>query len=384
MASHASAVGLYLHIPFCQRKCPYCGFYSVPVAGQSPDRLIDAMQKEIDLYAVTEPVETIYIGGGSPTCLPPEGLSKLIGFLNDRFGPVAEFTVECNPSQVTECLLRRLRSGGVNRLSIGAQSFDAGELRRLGRLHGPDENSRAVAAARAAGFDNIGLDLIFGLPGSDATAWGHSLDRVKRLNVQHVSAYSLTIEPNTPFERAVQQGELTLIDEALERTMYELARVELPAGGLQQYEISNFARSGYACRHNLRYWHNLPVVGIGPSAAGWYRGRRTLNIRDIDRYCEAIRAGRFAHVETDLPGPQQVASETAILNLRLRDGINRAEFAARTGFRAEDLFAAAIEKNKSLGLLEQSDTRIYLTDMGLSLADTVAEDFVLSDENAKS
>ncbi|MBL7214375.1 MAG: radical SAM family heme chaperone HemW [Phycisphaerae bacterium] len=372
-----TGIGLYVHIPFCQRKCPYCAFYSVPMAGQSPNRLVGALLEEIDLYEITEPVETIYIGGGSPTCLPPEILIGLIVFLKNRFGDVEEFTVECNPAQVNRSLFEQLLAAGVNRLSIGAQSFDADELKILGRLHGPGQITEAVKAAQSAGIENIGLDLIFGLPRSKLIVWQNTLDKAMQLGVQHISAYSLTLERDTPFERAAQQGDLTMIDEVVERTMYELARIQLPSDGFRHYEISNFGRPGFECCHNMHYWKNRPVVGIGPAAASWYRNRRTMNVHDIDVYIEAIENGQFAHIEVQTPTPEQIASETAVLNLRLPEGIDIAEYRHQTGFDVEALFPDAIEKNWQVGFLQCSESHICLSDVGLSFADAVAQDFVL-------
>lgn len=377
MTSQTSDVGLYVHIPFCQRKCPYCAFYSVPVSGHSTDRLVAALQREIDLYDITEPVRTIYLGGGSPTCLPSEMLIALAAQLMERFGQTDEFTVECNPAQASRWLFQQLRAVGVNRLSIGAQSFDAAELKMLGRFHGPGQIIDAVEAGRAAGFANLGLDLIFGLPGSSLPAWQNTLEQAMTLGVEHLSAYSLTLERDTPFERAAQQGTLTMIDEATERTMYELARIQLESVGLAHYEISNFARPGFECRHNMRCWKNLPVVGLGPAAAGWYRGRRTMNVRDVEMYIDAVENNRFAHVETQTPNPEQIASETAVLNLRMLEGIDIAAYKQQTGFDVEVLFDEAIEKNSRLGFLEQTATQLRLSDVGLSFADAVAADFVL-------
>lgn len=379
MTSESPGIGLYVHVPFCQRKCPYCAFYSVPLAGRSPGRFVDVVLSEIGLYQISEPVRTIYIGGGSPTCLPQEILLRLVRSLKQRFGDVREFTVECNPAQISETLFEQLLAAGVNRLSIGAQSFNNDELKLLGRLHRPEQITEAVRLAQRSGFDNVGLDLIFGLPGSDLTAWQNTLDTVKGLGVQHISAYSLTVERNTPFERAIQQGRLTMIDEATERTMYELARLQLIAAGFGHYEISNFAREGFECRHNLRYWKNLPVVGVGPAAAGWYNGRRTTNVDDVDVYLETTEAGRFAHRKVQMPSPEQAAVETAILNLRMLTGIEIAAYREQTGFDVFVLFAEAIDKHCARGFLEVSASHIYLTDFGLSFADTVARDFVPED-----
>lgn len=337
---------------------------------------MDALLKEIDLYEITEPMETVYIGGGSPTCLPKETLIRLVRSLTQRFGAVKEFTVECNPAQVELPLFGQLGAAGVNRISIGAQSFDAAELKQLERIHSPRHITEAVLTAQGAGFANIGLDLIFGLPGSTLMAWQNTLEQAIAMGVQHISAYSLTIEKGTPFERAMQTGTLTMMDEATERTMYELARIQLEAAGLRQYEISNFARRGFECRHNLRYWKNWPVVGAGPAAGGWYRGRRTTNVNDIDRFIAAIEQNRFAYLEIQTPSPEQIAAETAVLGLRMRQGIDLKEYKRLTGFDLLELYADVIEKNCSSRLLDCTDTHVCLTDLGMSFADAVARDFV--------
>lgn len=376
---HTDSLGLYLHIPFCQRKCPYCAFYSLPVCDGSPDRLVKALLREIDLYAITEPVETIYIGGGSPSCLPDELLMYLVDSLHRRFGSVSEFSIEFNPAQARADILKRLRQSGVNRLSIGAQSFQAAELRTLGRLHGPDEIALAVEAARAGGFENISLDLIFAVPGSDAVSWRQSLWQAMALAVQHLSAYSLTIEEGTPFDECSRRETWQAVDESTERAMYEQARAELEKGGFYQYEVSNFAREGFECRHNRRYWQNRPVVGIGPSAAGWYRRQRTSNVADVDGYVEAIQAGRFFYAEHIVPTPRQIAAETAVLNLRMRQGIDRDDYARQTGFSVDAMFPQAIRSNGEKGFLIDTGRRLYLSDLGLSFADAVAADFSLPD-----
>lgn len=370
-------VGLYVHIPFCQKKCPYCAFYSEPIDTADPAALVESLLKELELYSVTEPVETIYIGGGSPTCLPSELLTDFVKLLTGRFGQIDEFTIECNPAQADAKLFEQLRENDVNRLSVGAQSFDAAELKTLGRIHQPQHIHEAVQMAKEAGFDNVGLDLIFGIPGSTIQTWMHSLKLAVTLDVQHISAYSLTIESQTPFERAVKEGMLSEVEEQTERAMYETARQILSDAGFTQYEISNFARSGFECQHNICYWKNLPVIGIGPAAAGWYRGKRTVNVADIAKYIEKIQSGDFAYAEEQSPTPEQIASETAVLALRMTEGIDIFEYREKTGFDFFTLFRGVVKEHCFSGLLECTSTHCRLTDKGLSYADTVAADFVL-------
>jgi len=338
---------------------------------------VDALFMELERYAITEPLETIYIGGGSPSCLPGYLLVEMVVSLMSQYD-VAEFTIECNPAQVNEATLRQLRALGVNRLSIGAQSFNANELKTLGRIHSPRQIVEAVRIAKKAGFENIGLDLMFGIPGSSLKTWRHSLKSAAALKVQHISAYSLTIEKATPFECAVKQGQLAIMDEAVERQMCKTARLFLRKAGFGQYEISNFAKPGFECRHNLRYWQNLPVIGIGPAAASWYRGKRTTNIADIKKYIKRIESGRSTQSEAYIPSPEQTASESAVLGLRMIEGINMLEYKKQTGFNLTRLFGDAIKQHSFNGLLECTvDDHCRLTEKGLSYADTVAQDFVL-------
>lgn len=372
-----SDLGLYVHIPFCLRKCRYCAFYSEPIHRHDPRPVIEAIVDELDLYAPAEPVHTMYIGGGSPTCLPTELLCGLIKAITARIGQPGEFTIECNPAQANAKLFESLLNCGVNRLSIGAQSFDPSELETLGRLHSPEAIEQAVTEARTAGFDNIGLDLIFGIPGSSPESFAQSLSKAIALAPAHISAYSLTWEDGTPLTRALTEGHVTAVSEDDERAMYHQLCMSMAESGYAQYEISNFARPEYKCRHNLRYWLNQPVIGIGPAASGWFHGQRTTNIADIEGYVKKIKQGCFARDCTESPGPLQMASETAILGLRMADGIDAARFLAATGYDLQHLFAEAIDEHRRNGLLEQTDTRLRLTEKGRSFADAVACDFIL-------
>jgi len=373
----SSTVGLYVHIPYCQQKCPYCAFYSVPIDAAEPHVLVDALFTELDFYNVSEPVQTIYIGGGSPSCLPRELLVEMVVSLTSQFKDTDELTFECNPAQADPGMLKILRTLGVNRLSIGAQSFHADELTTLGRIHQPQQTAEAVRMARAAGFENIGLDLIFSVPGSTMESWTYSLKSAVALDVQHISAYSLTIEEGTPFGRAVRHGQLSLVDEQTDRGMYERTRQILKDAGFVQYEISNFAKPGFQCRHNIRYWKNQTVIGIGPAAAGWYNGKRTTNIANVQTYLEQIKNNRFAYTEEGTPTPEQVAGETAVLGLRMAEGIDLHEYQKQTGFDLLTLFRDVIQQHCTNGLLECTNTHCRLTEKGLSYADTVASDFVL-------
>jgi oxygen-independent coproporphyrinogen-3 oxidase len=373
------SASIYVHIPFCQTKCRYCGFYSESVKNHDPARLISAITAEIGQYGPIKGLQTAYIGGGSPSCLPRELLLRLI---NDLPG-AEEFTIEVNPGQVNEDILRKLHAAGVNRLSIGAQSFNSIELEFLGRRHSTDDIRRAVEAAKLAGFNNVGLDLIFAIPDSTLNSgvsrplreWEKTIKTAIELEVQHISAYALTYEEDTPLQKAVEAGEAKPVDEETDRAMYEMVIDKLEKAGFRQYEISNFAKPGFECKHNLNYWANRPYIGIGPAAGSYWNGRRTLNVADIQKYIEQIENGSDAIAETEIPDKIQFACETAVLNLRRRSGIDLKEFKAATGFDAEELFAEPISKYKELMLIEAGEGRLFLTRKALPIADSVLCDF---------
>jgi len=303
--------------------------------------------------------------------LPRGELIELVNILPKT----GEFTIEVNPGQVDEAILSRLRAAGINRLSIGAQSFNTCELEFLGRRHSAADTIRAVEAAKKAGFDNIGLDLIFAIPYSTVGSWEKTIETAIEMGVQHISAYALTYEEDTPLQKAVEAGELKPIDEETDRAMYELAIDEFEKAGFKQYEISNFAKPGFECKHNLNYWLNKPYLGIGPSAGSFWEGKRTLNIADIEKYIELIEAGADAIEESEIPNDIEFACQTAVLNLRMRAGIDLKEFKHRTGLDALELFAEPVSRYKKMGLIETSEDGFHLTRGALPIADSVLCDF---------
>lgn len=369
---------LYVHIPFCRRKCRYCAFYSTVDASEL-SRYLRAAAAELEMRRPRTTARTVYIGGGSPSLLAPAEAVELI----ERIGPEAadrEFTVEVNPAQASLEFLRALRGAGVNRLSIGAQSFRREELERLGRIHRAEETAAAVENGRRAGFDNISVDLIFAIPGSTLADWRYSLEQAIGLGPEHISAYSLTYEEGTALWRDREAGRIEPVDEETDAAMYETAIETLEGAGYEQVEISNFARRGYACEHNVRCWKNLPYIGLGPSAASWYGGRRTENVADVKGYMERIERGEPATAAGYAPTAEEVACETAVLNLRMREGIDRREYARRFGADPAAVFAGAAERNAELGLLEVTEERIRLSRRALAVADAVMADFALPDQ----
>lgn len=372
---NCAEIALYVHIPFCEKKCRYCGFFSEPIELHNAESLVSALVAEMGRYQFGGNIRTAYIGGGSPSILPRERLLKLVGEVAGRCQNVEEFTIEVNPGQVDEDILRRLHDSGVNRLSIGGQSFNQNELEFLGRGHSPEDIKQAVSVARKAGFGNISLDLIFAIPNSTLSSWEYSLRNAIDLGVEHISAYSLTYEEETPLEKLREMGKVAAVDEETDRAMYETAIEKLEQAGFAQYEISNFAKPGFQCRHNLFYWANKPYIGIGPAAASWWQSRRSTNVADIEKYIQLIQGGESTIAESEEPSEIEIACETAVLNLRRRSGIDLAEFKKQTGFDALELFADAIANNERLELIERNEGRIFLTHKALPIADSVLCDF---------
>ncbi len=362
----------------CRARCGYCDFYSEVLDPARVDPLVDALLIELDQMGphLAPPCETIFVGGGTPTVLPAAALARLLGGLRACAGPDTEFTVEANPATVTPAIAAVLAAAGVNRLSVGAQSFVPAELAALDRTHRPEQVGETVRVARDAGLRRLSLDLIFGIPGQTLASWATSLGAALALEPEHLSCYGLTIEPGTALAARVDAGVVQPMKEELEAALYEHTIDALAAAGLRQYEISNFARSGAECRHNLIYWRNEPCVGIGPAAAGLIGEVRYKNVADTAAYVAALEAGRSARVEQECLPAARRAGETAMLALRLVAGIDRARFAARFGEDPAEMFAAAIERHVRDGLLEMDDSRVRLTRAGRLVANRVMTDFV--------
>jgi oxygen-independent coproporphyrinogen-3 oxidase len=376
-------IGLYVHIPFCRRKCGYCDFYSVD--GNEPEMhsLVEAVLTELEARLDRQDwtVETIFVGGGTPTSLPDallDRLFKALGKIKDTCGTV-EFTVEANPCSLTKAKADILRSHGVDRLSLGAQSFCAEELRTLDRLHQPEEITTAIELSRQSGFEHLNLDLIFGIPGQTLTSWLNSLEQAVALGPDHLSCYGLTYEPGTPLNSCLEQHKIIPIDQELEAKMYLACLGKLEEEGFGQYEISNFARPGGHCRHNLRYWRHRPGIGIGPAASSYLRGCRWRNVPDIGAYMNAISAGEEPVAEFERLSPLQHAGEVAMLRLRLAEGINPEDFRKQTGLDLYETFGDSIKKHINAGLLEIFGENVRLTRKGMLLADEVITEFLCSE-----
>ena len=379
MVNKNSPKSVYIHIPFCKSKCIYCGFFSKPPAKYDVEKLLDAEIAELKKSTFKKPVNTLYIGGGSPASI---GAQMLCGFLSEIIkltGNAEEFTVEINPADVNEIFLKKLFEIGINRISIGVQSFNDKELIFLGRRYSAKNAQQIIKTAKAAGFKNISLDLIFAIPGSTLRTWQQNLKNAIETDVTHISAYSLTYEKNTPLEKTRFNGKIKTVSEELDRKMYETAIEFLADAGFEHYEISNFAKPGFQCRHNLTYWKNDFYIGIGPAASSYIPNWRTENISDIDKHVECIENDKNPTSERIKISPVEKASQAAVLGLRLIKGINLTEYKQKTGFDIFELFKDSIEKNLKLNLLQLKNGYLSLTKNALPIADSVLCNFAQPD-----
>jgi len=387
-----SMSAVYFHIPFCVKRCYYCDFITYAEQGHLLTAYQEAMLKELKFYQKfeSEPVSSLYFGGGTPSLLPADYVAELIRTSEECFGlePGTEVTLEANPGTLDLEKLNDLRIAGVNRLSLGVQSFDDSDLKVLGRVHSAAQAEEAIALARQAGFENISLDFIFGLPGQSLEGWQKNLAMAVEAGVEHLSLYSLILEEDTVFARMVARNELILPDDDLVADMFELAMDFLPENGYQQYEISNWSRGAdFESRHNKVYWKNLDYLGIGAAAHGKLGASRYNNVATIPSYIQRFKQPdeektNFSQVNETTPISQQDAiEEYMILGLRLTSqGVSAPDFKNRYGQELETVFATRIEKLIGIGLLEWVDfedgRNLRLTRRGIMLGNRVFQEFV--------
>jgi oxygen-independent coproporphyrinogen-3 oxidase len=343
-------LGLYLHIPFCRRKCPYCDFFSGPASTAQIRAYPALLQRQMDWagnHGWQGPVATIYFGGGTPSLLSPRAVGSLLEAIAHRFGLAAgaEISLEANPGTVTAASLAGYRAAGVNRLSLGVQSLEPGQLAALGRLHGREQGVQAVRWARQAGFDNLSLDLIFALPGQTLAGLDAEIGRYLALAPQHLSCYGLAIEPDTPFHQRLQTGALTLPDADFYAEAFLLLHERLRAAGYEHYEIANYALRGDQCRHNLGYWERRPYLGLGAGAHSfrdeWW-GERWAVPPDLPAYAAALQHGREPAACLERFDRRGAMAETLYLGLRVRDGVADEAFRRRFGCGVAEAFPQAI------------------------------------------
>ena len=377
--------GLYIHIPFCESRCIYCGFYST-TSLRERDAYIEALCQEMALRQINdtlgEPakIETIYLGGGTPSQLTSEQLVRLFEGINKNYGSSLtehiEITMECNPDDITPTLCRTIAQLPINRISMGIQTFSDERLRFLHRRHNAIEAKQAIVLLRKAGVGNISIDLMFGFPNETITEWTHDIREALSLNVEHLSAYSLMYEEGTTLYRLLQQEKIKEIDEETYLQMYEILIDELTAAGYEHYEISNFALPGYRSRHNSSYWHEVPYIGIGAAAHSYNRKQRSWNIENIQTYIRSISEGI-------LPSESEQLDITTRYNdlittaLRTSDGIDLMKMEQEFGKELADRLLQEAQPHISRRLMKIKDGRLSLTREGLYISDDVMSDFMI-------
>ncbi len=365
---------LYIHIPFCRKKCLYCDFCSVDYDSILGGEYVDVLCRQIaDLQGK---FSSIYIGGGTPSVLGALVLSKLLKALNGLVESETEFSVEANPESLNEDILEVMRDNRLNRLSIGVQSLNNRKLKNLGRIHDAHTAYQAVSRAKKKGFDNISIDLIFGLWDEDLEVWKQDLKEAVSLPVKHISTYCLTYEKGTPLFMAKEKGEIKPLDNESSGRMYEYAMDYLEGNGFKQYEVSNFSQDGFSCRHNLNYWDNNEYLGLGPSAVSYVDGIRKENIREVKEYILRVKSGKDCVLSSEKLAPLARAKETAALKIRTAGGIDFSWFKRNTGFAFSELEADALPKLTEAGLISYNKGGICLTKKGFLFADSVSAEFI--------
>ena len=370
---------LYVHVPFCAHRCGYCDFTLIARRDDLIGDYLRALEREIAIARIPygTSLDTVFFGGGTPTHPAPDEMKALFQIVRQQFSlsPAAEFSVEANPLDLTEEKIILLVEAGVNRVSLGVQSFSKRELELLERDHSPQNVDELMHRLRSR-IQNISIDLIFGIPDQTLADWRATLLHAINLNPAHISTYGLTFEKGTAFWQRRERGDLVRIEEELEREQYALAMEELALAGYEQYEISNFAKPGFQCRHNNVYWSGDPYWAFGPGAARYLNGRRETNIRSVTGWLNRLERGESPVGDTETLDAQHRAHELVYLGLRRIAGVTRDEFQRRTGMELDDLYGETIRKQTELGTLDDDGSRICLTREGRFIADLVVMEFL--------
>jgi oxygen-independent coproporphyrinogen-3 oxidase len=381
-----SEFGVYFHYPFCISKCPYCDFATVGNSHPDSvfaDRYAEAVRRELDLRLKVSPglrgrnVSSVYFGGGTPSLADASCFGEILNAVASSFDvpPGAEITLEANPGASDRERFSGFRDAGINRLSIGVQSFSEKELQALGRVHSPDDARNALRAARDAGFGNLGADLIFAIPGQSLDDFKNNLDELIRFRPEHISVYGLTLYEGTEFHRLSEAGEIVLPDEDEQAEMFLAARSHLQAAGYEHYEISNYALPGWRSRHNSLYWNQGDWLGLGPAAHSSIGGDRFENPDSIREWLGAIDSGVAPSIREEKPDAQAGLGEAIMLGLRQAKGVCLEELAERFGSQQAEEASRKFEPLIQEGLAESSDSRRFLTERGLLVADTIMASF---------
>ena len=371
--------GIYIHIPFCKQRCSYCAFYSTTLYNIR-EQYVDALCREITLrkdYAGGASIETIYFGGGTPSTLTMEQLQKICGTIHSTHSvsPTAEVTIECNPDDLTPDFLAQLKQLPFNRISMGAQSFNDTQLKRLGRRHNAQKAREAVHNAREAGYDNISIDLIFALPGSTITEWKHDLDSAIALHPDHLSAYNLTYEEGTPLHRALERGDFAELSEEENVGQFQMLITKLKEAGYRHYEISNFALPGRESRHNSSYWNDTPYIGCGAAAHSYNGTSRQWNIADIREYIKGVENG-IPNFEIEELTEEERYNDTILTRLRTAKGIPLEWMKEKFNDRLNRYLQQMAEKEIALGNLKEEDGHLSLTEKGIFISDAVIRELI--------
>ena len=399
----AGCLSLYIHIPFCVRKCSYCDFLSGPQDEQTRERYVESLIREICMYGDnSREVDTIFLGGGTPSILAGDQIRRIMQAVFDSFSvrKDAEISMELNPGTADRKKLQAIRRAGINRLSMGVQSMHDEELRMLGRIHSHAQAVETFKAAREEGFGNINIDLMSALPGQTFESWARTLEEAAAWGPEHISAYSLIIEPGTPFDEWQDKGMLPpLPDEETDREMYHYTRSFLQGRGYDRYEISNYARPGRECRHNTGYWTGHDYLGMGIGAASYVDGTRFTNTEDIQQYMDffELNQDRRDYLELNkekiesgagsLAGPgirrdvhrletEEKMEEFMFLGLRMTGGVSPEDFKTRFGRPLDEVYGEMIRKHESQGLVERTDEGIRLTERGTDISNYVLADYL--------
>ncbi|MFK3958367.1 radical SAM family heme chaperone HemW [Guptibacillus hwajinpoensis] len=374
---------VYLHIPFCDYICHYCDFNKVFMQGQPVDDYLAHMDTEMKNTLERFPtnrIDTIFVGGGTPTALNEAQLERFLKDVQERFGPYVserlEFSMEANPGSVTPEKLRIMKKYGVNRLSIGAQAFQDTFLNKLGRGHSVEEIGEIVQMAQSEGFVNLSLDLMFGLPEQTIEQFSESITKAIELGITHISSYSLQVEKKTVFYNKWRNGELPLPTEEAEADMYELLMKRLEEAGLLQYEISNFAKPGYESRHNITYWKNNEYYGIGAGAHSYIDGVRRANAGPLKQYMTKIDENKFPYMDDNVLTKNERMEEEMFMGLRMREGVSKETFKYKFNQSIEEVFSEQIEKLVRSDLLKDTGSHIALTEQGFFLGNEVFQEFL--------
>lgn len=374
-------LGLYIHIPFCVKKCKYCDFNSFKLNIDDKKKYINALEEEMKFYkeeVKNKEIDTIFIGGGTPSVLNETEIKSLFDKINKNFNlkDDAEITMECNPGTLNINKLKIMKECGVNRLSIGLQAVQNEHLKYIGRIHTYEEFEKNYMEAKEVGFNNINIDLMYALPNQTEFDWKETLEKVVKLNPTHISAYSLILEENTELFDMYENKEFNLLDEDTDIEMYEYTINYLKKHGYSQYEISNYAKTGFECKHNILYWKGENYIGLGASASGYLKNTRYNNICDLEEYEKAVLNNKRPIEQEDVLNKEDKIEENIFLGLRMNEGIYFKEFEDKYYVDFKERYKVQLEKLQKSGLIMITEDKVCLTQRGREISNTVFIEFL--------